>query len=322
MKYAVAVFFLTSPLLAQGTEAISGQILLNDQPPGSRASTVQVELHVGNRSGEPMRTMVSPEGEYRFVNLKVGLFIVVARAPGYQPAKTEVETMGGNQTRGNTRLVLVPEQSLPQGKQTASVVSQNELRAPKKAVKDVEDAEKALEVGDLEKAAKALDRALALYPEYGRAIFQQGRLLEKQNKSDEAILKYELALHNDSGWFPAYRPLADAYRSKRDFARLQELSERWKRAQPMEATPYLYVAVSLYERGEYALAVNEGLAASQLPHDHLPDLNLFLANCYNKLRNPQAAAQQLRDFLERWPNHPAAPQVRASLETLEKSVRP
>jgi tetratricopeptide (TPR) repeat protein len=322
MKYAIILFLLAGPLLAQGTEVITGQVLLNDRPPGSRASTVQVELQIGDRPGEPMKTMVSSDGEYRFVNLKVGLFVVVARAPGYQPAKTEVEIMGGNQTRGNTRLVLVPEQSLPEGKQTDSVVSQNELRAPKKAVTHVEDAEKALEVGDLEKAAKTLDRALALYPGYGRAIFQQGRLLEKQNRLDEAVLKYELALHHDSGCFPAYRTLADAYRSKRDLVRLQELSERWKRAQPMEATPYLYAAVSLYERGEYALAVNEGLAASQLPHDHLPDLNLFLANCYNKLRNPQAAARQLRDFLERWPNHPMTSQVRASLETLERSVRP
>jgi hypothetical protein len=201
MKYAITLLLWTGPLLAQGTEVITGQVLLNDRPPGSRGSTVQMELQVGDRPGEPMKTMVSSEGEYRFVNLKVGLFVVVARAPGYQTAKTEVETLGGNQTRGNTRLVLVPEQSLPEGKQTDSVVSQNKLRAPKKAVKHVEDAEKALEVGDLEKAAKALDRALALYPEYGRAIFQQGRLLEKQNKPDEAILKYELALHNDSGWY-------------------------------------------------------------------------------------------------------------------------
>jgi tetratricopeptide (TPR) repeat protein len=239
MKYAITLLLWTGPLLAQGTEVITGQVLLNDRPPGSRGSTVQMELQVGDRPGEPMKTMVSSEGEYRFVNLKVGLFVVVARAPGYQTAKTEVETLGGNQTRGNTRLVLVPEQSLPEGKQTDSVVSQNELRAPKKAVKHVEDAEKALEVGDLEKAAKALDRALALYPEYGRAIFQQGRLLEKQNKPDEAILKYELALHNDSGWFPAYRTSPTLIASKRDFARLQELSERWKRAQPIEATPYL-----------------------------------------------------------------------------------
>ena len=322
MRYALAVFLLTSPLLAQGTEAISGQVLLNDRPPGSLASTVQVELHLGDRPGEPMKTMVSPEGEYRFINLKVGLFTVVARAPGYKQAKTQVETMGGNQTRGNTRLVLVPEQSLSEGKHATSTVSHNELMAPKKAVRQVEDAEKALEAGELETAAKALDRALTLYPGYARAIFQQGRLLEKQSRQDEAILKYEQALRNDPGCFDAYRPLADAYRSKGNLARLQGLSERWKRAQPTEATPYLYAAVALYERGEYGLAVNEGLAASQLRHDHLPDLNLILANCYNKLRNPQAASQQLRDFLERWPNHPMASQVRASLETLQRSPRP
>ncbi|HEX2521998.1 MAG TPA: tetratricopeptide repeat protein, partial [Terriglobia bacterium] len=154
------------------------------------------------------------------------------------------------------------------------------------------------------------------------ALFQQGRLLEKQNKRDEAILKYELALQNDAACVSAYRVLADAYRSKRDLPRLQALSERWKGAQPKEAAPHLYAAVALYESGQYSLAVEEGLVASQFPHDHLPDLNLFLANCYNKLRNPQAAAHQLRDFLERWPNHPAAPQVRVSLETLERSPQP
>jgi len=322
MKYAIGILFLTGSLLAQGTEVVTGQVLLNDRPPGSLASTVQVELHIGDRPGQPMQALVSPEGEYRFVNLKVGHFTLVARAPGYRSAKTEVETMGGNQTRGNTRLVLVSEQSLPEEKTTASVVSQNELRAPKKAVRQVEEAERALEANDLEAAAKALERALTMYPGYGRAFFQQGRLLEKQDKRDEAILKYELALQNDAACVAAYRVLADAYRSKRDLARLQALSERWKGAQPNDAAPHLYAAVALYEGGQYSLAVEEGLIASQLPHDHLPDLNLFLANCYNKLRNPQAAAHQLRDFLERWPNHPAASQVRVSLETLERSPQP
>src|SRR5262245_28241339 len=322
MKSALVLFFWAVPLLAQGTETITGQVLLNDRPPGSLASTVQVELYIGDRPGEPMKTLVSPEGEYRFINLKVGLFRVVARAPGYKSASSDVETMGGNQTRGNTRLVLPPEHSLPKENSTGSLISQNELKAPKKAVRQVEEAERELEANELESAAKALDRALAMYPDYGRALFNQGRLLEKQGKLDEAILKYELAIQNDAACFAAYRVLADAYRSKHDLARLRSLSERWKRTQPKDPAPHLYAAVALYERGQYSLAVEEGLVASQFPHDHLPDLNLFLANCYNKLRNPQAAAHQLRDFLERWPNHPAAPQVRVSLETLERSPQP
>jgi tetratricopeptide (TPR) repeat protein len=319
MNSALVLFLWAVPLLAQGTETITGQVLLNDRPPGSLASTVQVELYIGDRPGEPMKSLVSPEGEYRFTNLKVGLFRVVASAPGFKSASSDVETMGGNQTRGNTRLVLLPEHSLPKENSTSSLISQNELKAPKKAVRQVEEAERALEANELESAAKALDRALAMYPDYGRALFNQGRLLERQGKLDEAILKYEVALQNDAACFVAYRPLADAYRSKHDLARLQTLSERWKSVQPKDPAPHLYAAVALYERGHYSLAVEEGLVASQFPHDHLPDLNLFLANCYNKLRNPQAAAHQLRDFLERWPNHPAAPQVRVSLEALERS---
>ncbi len=323
MKLAVPLLFLTSPLLAQGTEMITGQVLLNDRPPGPLASMVQVELQLSNRPGEPMRATVNAEGEYRFVNLGVGQFTVAARAPGYKPAKSDVETMGGNQTRGSTRLVLVSEQALPKGASAGPVViSQNELRAPKKAVKEIEAAEKALGAGDLDGASRDLDKALALYPNYARASFLRGTVFEKQHKLEEAVRSYQKAIQDNPSHLASYRALADLHRANLDFASLDNIVAQWKSVQPLEAAPYLYAAVSQYERGNYPLAVEQGLLASRLPHDHLPDLKLILANCYNKLRNREAAAQQLREFLERWPNHPLSSQVRSSLEALQESRQP
>ena len=66
------------------------------------------------------------------------------------------------------------------------VVSQNELKAPRNAVKQVQLAERLLAEGNLAAAAPVVARALKAYPDYARALFQQGRINRVGSKLAQA----------------------------------------------------------------------------------------------------------------------------------------
>jgi tetratricopeptide (TPR) repeat protein len=148
----------------------------------------------------------------------------------------------------------------------------------------------------------------------------QGQILRKLGKRREAALAYEAALKEDPTYGIAYQQLIEVYREAGEPASLRSAVDRWKRAEPAKPEPYLYSAAAHYDQGEYDQAIEQAHLAERYPHDHLPHLKLVLVNCYNKLRDPESAAVQMREFLERWPDDPLAPQVRTSLQEIQKFI--
>ena len=113
----------------RGADSVSGVVLLNDQRPGRKASSIQVELQRLDHTIEPMKTTVNSDGEYRFFMVRGGRYVVTARAPGYRTTTTEFEIVSQDRLRGSTRLVLIPEQTVNHVVDKGDVVSQNELKA-------------------------------------------------------------------------------------------------------------------------------------------------------------------------------------------------
>ncbi|PYU87128.1 MAG: hypothetical protein DMG08_28650, partial [Acidobacteria bacterium] len=240
---------ITLCLVAQDdTATIAGQVLLNDRRPGVFASSIQVELNREDRPGEALKVSVNADGEYRLMNLKSGTYIITVTAPGYKPATARIELISGTRVRGNTKLVLLPESS-PKAEKHSGVVSQNELRAPRRAVRQAEIAERSMDGGDFSAAARAVDKALEIYPAYARAFLLRGRLSEKEGKPREAARSYEKALEGDSDAYPAYAALAEIHRLEGDHKALRDVADRWKKAQPLSAAPYYYGALASFQAG-------------------------------------------------------------------------
>ncbi len=303
------------------TESITGLVYLDERPPGRLAPAIDLELRYANRPGEPMRTLVSAEGEYRFGGLWPGVYIITASAPGCRSVTTEIELARGSRPRRSTKIVLLSE-AAPSGPRPGGVVSQKTLRAPKEAQRHLEQAEKAFERGEIDMAARLVADALASYPEYARALYLRGRVLESQGRPDSAANSYEDAISFDTYPYAAYAAAAEIYRTLSDSSSLRRVSDLWKKAQPLEAAPYYYAAMARYENGEYRPALEDVTVAYGLPHSNLPHINLLLANCYLKLKNPKAAAERLMEFLATHPNDPLAEQARRTLSEIDRILAP
>jgi len=306
--------------LAAQRETVQGVVLLNERPPGARAQQVEVELTT-DRGDIAFKTMVNESGEYKFGGLYVGNYKVTARAPGFKPATVRITLVGDSQRQGDTTLYLVEQSELPTINHDGEVISRNALQAPKEARKEVQRGEEAFATGDLEKSKEAAQKALSLYPDYARAWYLRARISEREGRRQEAVAEYETVLARDPDFYPAYGHLSELYRTLAIPGELKRVADEWRKLQPLHAVPYYYAAVARYETGDYAASLREAEAAYRLPHDSLPHLLLVLANCHIKLRNPDAAAVYLVEFLSQQPDDPLAGQAKETLEQLRQLPR-
>ncbi len=313
--------FLTLGCLAQTHSFyITGMVLMEEVRPGEHAPEIQVELTT-EHGGEGIKTVVTESGDYKFGGLETGTYLITAKAPGYAPVTTRVEINNVGQVRGVTRLDLVKEAGLPVITHDGEVVSQNALKAPKAARQEAANAQLLMQSGKFDDAEKAIDKALRLYPDYAFAFCLRGELSEKRGNSGQAATAYSEALTRDPDLYRAYLPLCDILWKQADYQALKRTAEQWKQMQSLSAVPRYYLAVALYQLGEYPAAVQEANRAKQFPHETVPHLSLLLANCYIKLRDPRTAAVQLLEFLKEHPDDALAGQAKKTLEELREVGR-
>jgi tetratricopeptide (TPR) repeat protein len=322
MVLSVIFMSLGVTLAAQdNSAALEGKLTLRDKRPGEFASSITVVLTRSDSLQVAVKGVVNQDGEFRFHGARPGAHFITASAPGFKTIRLQVDVLDGNRVRGLIRIALEPEEET-RSLRGSDIVSQNELNAPRKAVKQVEAAEKALLEGDLIGAGSAIEKALKEYPAYSRAWLAKGRLLEKEGDMNAAARSFQTAIDRDANCYSAYSAWAEMLRLKGTTQDLRTVSDLWKNAQPLDATPYYYSSLAFFAAGEFRAAVKDSLQATQFPHRHLPHLNLLLANVYLKLKELPAATAQLEEFLANYPDDPLAPQARSTLETVHRISPP
>ncbi len=311
----LAILLLLS-LFAQmdGSEvAFSGVVLVQDKPPRELAPKIIVEINMTGKEGEGIRAVVSPEGEFWFYQLRVATYQLSARLDGYYTATSEIHLSAGGQARGNTKLVLLKQLEVPTVNREGEIVSPNELRASAKTREQTDRAERALEAGDTRTAKDALGKALKDNPEYARALYLRGTLAAREGDEKAAIVYHEKALQADPDFYRAYAALAVIHVNRSALSELRDVADRWKAVEPLKASPYYYSAIGYYQLGQYPEALQEVQLAFGLPHDSLPHLRLLAANCYVKLNQLSAAAEELTKFLAEHPDDAEVPAAHTTL---------
>lgn len=135
--------------------------------------------------------------------------------------------------------------------------------------------------GDLETARENLAIAVALAPDFDKALNNLGIVYLRSGDYDEAIALYEKGLSLNPTDVPMLSNLARAYQQEGDEAKAEELLDRLEESN--EASPFFYVY-----RGDQALAANDLETAldymrqafradSELPEVHLGLVRVYLA---------------------------------------------
>ena len=144
-------------------------------------------------------------------------------------------------------------------------------------------------------------------PVDGSIYYNYAYLLHKENRIDEAISNYNLAIQHNAGGCDAYINLAQAYKQKRDFYNASKIVNQGLKKYPnnsalsnylneLEAdstTEKLIAGSNLYKQGKF----QEAIAQYELIEPKTAETYLNIGSCYQALNNDQKAIEYYKQAM-------------------------
>jgi Tfp pilus assembly protein PilF len=195
-------------------------------------------------------------------------------------------------------------------------VSVRELSIPKEARREYADAQKALERRDVSAAVAHLKRALDLAPQFSAAWNHLGTIAYQTGQYVEAEADFRKALEADPD---AYAPLVNLGGVLINLTKWDEALECNRRAalkSPNDALANSQLGMAYFYSGKLDAAEKYLRAAKQIDPAHFSHPQLLLAEIHLRRNEPEAAAGELEDLLQRHPDLPNASQIREEVARL------
>lgn len=225
--------------------------------------------------------------------------------------QTGAEPITIGQSEFDVRIALptVAEATAPAG----YTVSANDLGAPAKAIKHLEEAQRRFRKKDLRGAAVEIDRALEIDPVYAKAYAMRAFVALAGKEWEGAIGDALRATALDSSNSESYLALATAYNTRREFHKAMESARQALSISPGVWQARLEIAKSLYGQDQYVAALS---VLDQVDTD-FPDVHLVRADVLMRLGRCEEADQEFTLFLSQAPNDPRDGQIRKILATAQ-----
>jgi tetratricopeptide (TPR) repeat protein len=197
------------------------------------------------------------------------------------------------------------------------------VMAPKKAASDYEKGVQSLKKQQWAEAERHFSSAVRDYPKYAIAWFELGRLLQKQNKLEEAIHAYREAVDADAEFAGPYAQLAVISAARGEWEDTVRYTSRLIMLEPGVSSPfYFYSAVGNHYLRNSALALEHAREAARLDPQHQnPKIDHLMGVLLAEKGDNREAAEYLRMYLKLMPSAPDAEAVREQLAELEKMER-
>lgn len=223
--------------------------------------------------------------------------------------------------------IVVQRSSKVQG----TTVDAAAYKAPKDAVTAYQKGLDAQSNGKLANARKYFEKAVDVYPAYGRAWFQLGTVLEKQKQKDAAREAYTRATTVDTRFLPPYLSLAIMASATENWTEVirftgfilaldpfKDLTGYTIELDPFNyAEAYFYNALANYKVKNFAEAERNAVKAEHLL-GRSPELHLLLSDIFARRNDYPAAIAEMQTYLEIVPHASNTDQVRARMTELKK----
>lgn len=308
-----------SPGLSQQQQLpvlIQGQVRTGDGSPLPNDFAVHLEEAEGVSMAQQF---VGTYGKFEFRNLKGGLYRLRVTAKGYKTALQEVDTHWCWYGSCYEYIYLVREDTKETPGPPSRTVASTDLAAPKKARKAYERGRAALQKGDSEEARQQLEKAVAEYPCFARALTSLGVARSVQRQFEPAESSLKKALECDSGYLEAYLQLAILLNVERKYAEnianlrtgLGHFPGEWQLYEQLGAAEG---GAGRYSEAEQAFAKAESLDPT-LP----PEFHLKVAGRYVSWKQYDKARAEMRAYLAAEPNGRFAEETRRTISNMESS---
>lgn len=290
--------FINSML--QGRNTIAGRIATTeDKPIDSVRVTLMNELLsvVGI-------AYTDNSGRYRFDGVNKGNYTVLVEPSGtdYEQKSAQVEvnpfssTPGGSQSyRIDFFLRAVEKKGNRSPDLTNIVFYQN---VPGAAKKEYNRGKDAIKKGDFEAAAKSLNRALEIFPDYYDALEALGTEHVKRREYQAALPMLTRAVGINKGDWRSFYALGIALTELNQVSEAIKPLRRAVELNPDSAHTNMRLGIALTEddatRAEAMEALKEAI---RIDESRVPEAHLFIASLFNKNKQYREAAEAIEAYL-------------------------
>jgi Tfp pilus assembly protein PilF len=281
---------------------------------------VQVQLY-GTESPFTAFATSNSHGYFRFRALEPGTYIVSAHIRGHGEARlTVVVTPSLADPKGivHVTIPLPPPTSPADRARRRSMVSVSQLSIPDTARQKYAEAQKDLSRRDIEHATAHLKEAVGLAPKFAEAWNSLGVISYQTRDYPQAEQYFRKALEADPGNFTPAVNLGGALLNLKRPSEALEYNRFAAQARPNDALANSQLGMNYFQLGEMEKAEQYLAAAERIDPSHFSHPQLTLAEIYARRGDKSSTLRELHDFIQRFPDSPAAAEIRKRLEAVEK----
>ncbi len=283
----------------------------------------QVEVEARHQGGRAIletpegttviRVDVDRAGEFEFRNVRPGSYWMTVGLTGFRDIRRSVEvrpSLADSDGRISVRVELPPD-ARDLSQQTVTV---GQLEIPSEAIREFLRARDA--GGDTEKVREHLERAIEIAPNFAEALNNLGTTYHRDGDYSRSIELFQRALAADPESFQAQVNLGGSLLADVQLERALEENRRALdlRSDSSLANSQMGMTLFFLRRDQEAIPYFEKV--KQLDRFSLNTPELFLSGIYLRNGDPERAADELEEFLEKLPDHPQAPSARERLRLL------
>lgn len=282
---------------------VSGTVRTADNKP---AADARIELRTLSTGSSVASGYTNAEGRFELQNIATGSYEIEVDS-GLNQVRDRV-TVQNDLATVSLRL---PGFSHEDG--GGSTVSVGQLKVPDKAREEDKKARQALEKKDIASAAKHVEKALQIAPQYAAALTTRALLELDGDKTGAAVADLEKAVKDDAGYGLSFLVLGAAYNQLQHFDDAIRALDHGVALMPNYWQGYFELGKAYLGKNDLTHAQEQiDQCAKRAPADYAP-LHLVRANLDLALKNYPAAMTELEAFLDREPNGANSMQARQTL---------
>jgi tetratricopeptide (TPR) repeat protein len=303
----VLVLFILSAIsvLAPAKFDIQGQII------NARRVDAPALLRLLSGNTIVQTTAADPRGHFRFRKIDPGSYVIHVESDGYYGQDIPVQL---SDSISNLDITLTPTADNPLSSATFDPF--RSLDIPAKAKKEFNLGVLPQKDGKCDGRITHLQKAVAIYPQYGEAFTEIARCYVQMNDLAAAETAFKSAAQFSDGVYATVN-LATLYLNQGRLDEAQALITPLLQKRPTEGELYAAQARIYYAKGRTREAELAALEAHERGHKS-PDMHLILAKIYQDQGRRSALLTQLMTYLDENPRGAAADQVRREIQEIAR----
>ncbi|HVP64859.1 MAG TPA: tetratricopeptide repeat protein [candidate division Zixibacteria bacterium] len=273
---------------------------------GSPLHDCRIELQDAGRGGVLATASTGLSGAFEFRNVPAGRYEIVATS-GLEQTHENVQVQYSQAT-----VELRLNVQNPDAMSGAPTVSVSELKIPEKARGEWVKGEQALGKNKLQDARKHADRALAIAPQFAKALTLRGIIKLGADDTQGGIADLQQSIHSDPNYALGYIALGAGLNAQRNFKEAQRTLERGMSLDPNAWQGWFELTKTEIALGNFKDALKDITRAQELNKDY-PSIHLLMGHALLGNRQYARAVEEFELFLSQEPNSPHATNARAGL---------